>query len=155
MGKLKGTALQTVKDYVTSVRKSSDKNVYFVCRSNDGGVAVREVIRTVFKPETVTRYNYNLEPYLTLGMSKWKEFRAKFNTKSAADECYKEVNAAINASYNEDPVEDDPYVGGSGGNNNSGNGNGGNSILGGNSTYIIIGAAAIIILLILWNSKRK
>ena len=153
MGKLKGTALQTVKDYVTSVRKSSDKNVYFVCRSNDGGVAVREVIRTVFKPETVTRYNYNLEPYLTLGMSKWKEFRAKFKTKSAADECYKEVNAAINASYNEDVVEDDPYVGGSVSNSTSTST--GNSILGGNSTYIIIGAAAIIILLILWNSKRK
>lgn len=154
MGKLKGTALKTVKDYVTSVRKSSDKNVYFVCRSNDGGVAVREVIRTVFKPEKVTRYNYDLEGFISpFGISHWREFRAKFNTKSAADECYKEVNAAINASYNEDVVEDDPYFGGSVSNSTSTST--GNSILGGNSTYIIIGAAAIIILLILWNSKRK
>lgn len=150
MGKLKGKALQTVKDNVASVRKSSLKNVYFHCRSNSGGVEVRDVIRTVYKPEDVTRYNYDLEWVLTAGMSEWIDFRAKFKTESEANECYNEVYAAINSAYAEDPEEyyiEDPAT------------NGGSSVGGGKTkdwtTYIVIGAAVAIILLLLWNRKKK
>lgn len=155
MGKLKGKALQTIKDNVATVRKSSSKNVYFHCRSNAGGVEVRDVIRTVYKPEDVTRYNYDIEWMFTLGMSEWIDFRAKFKTESDANECYNEVYAAINSAYAEEPntyvLEDTEYLG------NEVTGNSGTVTTKAKdwTTYIVIGAAAAIILLLLWNRKKK
>lgn len=150
MGKLKGKALQTVKDNVASVRKSSLKNVYFHCRSNSGGVEVRDVIRTVYKPEDVTRYNYDLEWVLTAGMSEWIDFRAKFKTESEANECYNEVYAAINSAYAEEPntyvLDDDETSDGLGTVTTKAKDW---------TTYIVIGAAVAIILLLLWNRKKK
>ncbi len=151
MGKLKGKALQTIKDNVSSVRKSSDKNVYFHCTSNDGGVAVRDAIRTVFKPKDVTRYNYDLEAFIVpFGISHWRDFRAKFSTESEADECFNEVDAAVNSAYAEeiyDPV--------SGVDDENPDGTGVKTKAKSWTTYIVIGAAAIVILLLLWDRKKK
>lgn len=87
------------------------KNVTFKCKSNADGKTVRDIIVNAFSPKSVTRYNYDIEWMFTVGMSEWKEFRAKFASTDDADVCYKEVSAAIRSYQSDDEdAEDEPVT---------------------------------------------
>lgn len=128
----------------------NSKSVTFRCKSNSDGKDVRDIIQNAFDPEKVTRYNYDLEGFLTLGMSEWKEFRAKFSSSADAEDCYNEVHAAIKAyqdgSSDLDPVYNTDYSVTTTGTGASASKDW--------ITYLVIGAALVAIILLLWKRKK-
>lgn len=144
---------QKVGSRVTRVIQNTS-SVTFRCKSNSDGQTVRDIIQAAFHPKRVTRYNYDLEPFLTVGMSEWKEFRAKFSSSVEAEDCFNEVEAAI-VSYQNSGYDPDLPSYQNGNYEQEATGTGDTSKSRDWTTYIIIGAAAVVILLLLWDRKRK
>ena len=160
MAKMSPQQSQKVGSRVSMVVLNS-KSVTFRCKSNADGKTVRDIIQAAFHPKSVTRYNYDLEIFFTVGMSEWKEFRAKFDSSSDAEDCFNEVEAAVVAYQNSE--SDYPISGGTGGGTGGGFVSGVGDDVGTGSAngskswilYLAIGVAAVAVIMLLWNRKKK